>query len=496
MSAHKPSFADGKAFGEDGAPKRVAGSPMLVTYLVAGAFFMELMDGTVIATALPQMARSFHAGVVSMNIGMTAYLLTLAVFIPVSGWVADRIGARTTFVAAIGIFTVASLLCGLSRGLVGFTAFRVLQGMGGAMMTPVGRLVVLRVTPKEKLAEALVYITWPGMMALVIGPPLGGFITTYASWPWIFFLNLPLGVLAAVLAWRWIANVREAEPIRFDWATFLLAAVASVGLVYAMEVLGADAEHWGQPLAVFCLSAASAAGAVWVARRRPATALIDLQSMQQPSYAQSVYGGTAYRAAVSVLPFLLPLMFQVGFRVTAFRSGLYILALFAGDLSMKAFAVPVLRRWGFRRVLLVNGVLTAGSLGLCAVLTPATPVLLLLMVLYLHGAGRSMEFTAIGTLSYAEIPEARLSRANGFLSAVVQLGMGLGVPVGAISLRMMARWHGDSLQVPALRDFHGAIFAAAVLALGPVVNAWGLAEDAGCVASGHRRVEVVEGAAV
>jgi MFS family permease len=465
-----------------------------VTWLVAGAFFMELMDGTVIATALPQMARSFHVGVVSMNIGMTAYLLTLAVFIPVSGWVADRLGARTTFVSAIAVFTGASLLCGFSRGLVEFTAFRVLQGIGGALMTPVGRLVVLRVTPKEKLAEALVYITWPGMMALVIGPPLGGFITTYASWPWIFFLNLPLGVLAGVLAWRWIANVRESEPMRFDWPTFLLAAVASIGLVYAMEVLGADPAHWGPPVAVLALSVLSGAAAVWVAKRRPATALIDLQSMREPSFAQSVYGGTLYRAAVSVLPFLLPLMFQVGFRVSAFRSGLYVLALFAGDLSMKAFVVPVLRLWGFRRVLLVNGVLTAGSLALCAVLTPGTPVWLLLLILGVHGAGRSMEFTAIGTLSYAEIPEQRLSRANGFLSAVVQLGMGLGVPVGAISLRLMARLHGDSVQAPALRDFHAAILVAAVLALGPVVNALGLAEDAGYVASGHGRVEVAESA--
>jgi MFS family permease len=465
-----------------------------VTWLVAGAFFMELMDGTVIATALPQMARSFHVGVVSMNIGMTAYLLTLAVFIPVSGWVADRLGARTTFVSAIAVFTGASLLCGFSRGLVEFTAFRVLQGIGGALMTPVGRLVVLRVTPKEKLAEALVYITWPGMMALVIGPPLGGFITTYASWPWIFFLNLPLGVLAGVLAWRWIANVRESEPMRFDWPTFLLAAVASIGLVYAMEVLGADPAHWGPPVAVLALSVLSGAAAVWVAKRRPATALIDLQSMREPSFAQSVYGGTLYRAAVSVLPFLLPLMFQVGFRVSAFRSGLYVLALFAGDLSMKAFVVPVLRLWGFRRVLLVNGVLTAGSLALCAVLTPGTPVWLLLLILGVHGAGRSMEFTAIGTLSYAEIPEQRLSRANGFLSAVVQLGMGLGVPVGAISLRLMARLHGDSVQAPALRDFHAAILVAAVLALGPVVNALGLAQDAGYVASGHGRVEVAESA--
>ncbi len=442
----KPTLADDKTVGEDGAPslsgiKASARSPMLITALVAGAFFMELMDGTVIATALPQMARSFHVGVVSMNIGMTAYLLTLAIFIPVSGWMADRVGARTTFVTAIAVFTVGSVLCGFSRGLFTFTAMRVLQGIGGAMMTPVGRLVVLRVTPKAKLAEALTYITWPGMMALVIGPPLGGFITTYASWPWIFFINVPIGVVGAVLAWRWIANMREPEPRGFDWATFLLAAVASAGLVYAMEMVGANPAQWGRALLVLTISGLSGAGAVWVARRRPATALIDLESMQQPSYAQSVYGGTAYRAAVSVLPFLLPLMFQVAFRVSAFRSGLYLLALFAGDLSMKLFVVPVLRRWGFRRVLLVNGVVTAATLGMCAVLLPSTPVGVILLVLYVHGAGRSMEFTAIGTLSYAEIPEERLSRANGFLSAVVQLGMGLGVPVAAISLRMVARLH-------------------------------------------------------
>lgn len=476
-------------------PGHQAGSSRLLIWLVAGAFFMELMDGTVIATALPRMARSFHVGVVSMNIGMTAYLLTLAVFIPVSGWMADRLGARTTFVSAMSVFTAASLLCGFAHGLVEFTAFRVLQGIGGAMMTPVGRLVVLRVTPKEKLPEALTYISWPGMMALVIGPPLGGFITTYASWPWIFFINLPLGIFAAILAWRWIENTREPEPRSFDWPTFLLAAAASTGLVYAMEILGADTSHWGLPALVLALSTASGAAAVYVARRRPATALIDLESMRDPSFSLSVYGGTAYRAAVSVLPFLLPLMFQVAFRVSPFRSGLYVLALFAGDLSMKLFVVPVLRRWGFRRVLIVNGILTALTLGFCAVLTAQTAVSLLLLVLFVHGAGRSMEFTAIGTLSYAEVPETRLSRANGFLSAVVQLGMGLGVPVGAISLRLMARVHGEPLQAPTIRDFHGAILVAAVLSLGPVVNALLLPDDAGSAASGHRpRLPVVEGA--
>ena len=192
-------------------------SPLFVTTLIAAAFFMENLDGTIIATALPQMARSFHAGVVNLNIGMTAYLITLAVFIPISGWLADRFGSRSIFASAIGIFTVASLLCGVSRTLTEFTLVRIFQGMGGAMMVPVGRLIVLRTTPKDKLTQAIAYISWPGLTALVIGPLLGGFITTYLSWHWIFFLNLPLGALALVLTMLWVENVRTEMKHPLDW---------------------------------------------------------------------------------------------------------------------------------------------------------------------------------------------------------------------------------------------------------------------------------------
>src|SRR5277367_3074485 len=190
-------------------------SPFFVTSLIAGAFFMENLDGTIIATALPQMARSFHTGAVYLNLGMTAYLITLAVFIPVSGWVADRFGARTVFASAICLFTLASVLCGFSQTLTQFTLLRILQGIGGAMMVPVGRLIVLRSTPKEKLTEAIAYITWPGLTALVVGPPLGGFITTYASWHWIFFLNLPIGIIALMLTLLWVENLRSGESHGF-----------------------------------------------------------------------------------------------------------------------------------------------------------------------------------------------------------------------------------------------------------------------------------------
>jgi EmrB/QacA subfamily drug resistance transporter len=461
-------------------------SPLYVTTLIAGAFFMENLDGTIIATALPQMARSFHVGAVNLNIGMTAYLLTLAVFIPISGWVADRFGSRSIFAAAIATFTIASLLCGAAHTLTQFTLMRILQGMGGAMMVPVGRLIVLRNTPKEQLTLALAYITWPGLTALVVGPPLGGFITTYASWHWIFFLNLPIGIVALILALLWVENFRSGEKHSFDWLTFVLAGCASAGAVYGMEKLGSEGLPWQLPGAVLALSVLSGAAAIVVAHRNPVTSLIDLESMKLKTYSLSVYGASAFRVAVSVLPFLLPLMFQIAFGLNAFQSGLYLLAMFAGDLSMKAFVIQALRRFGFRRILIVNGIITALSMALCALLSPATAVLVVVAILYLHGAFRSMQFTCMTTLAYAEIPPERMSRANGFLSAVMQLSMGMGVAVGAITLRLVAHARGHSAATPQLRDFHLAILFMSLLALGPVFDSLGLPPDAGATTSGHR----------
>jgi EmrB/QacA subfamily drug resistance transporter len=462
-------------------------SPLYVTTLIAGAFFMENLDGTIIATALPQMAHSFHVGAVNLNIGMTAYLLTLAVFIPISGWVADRFGSRSIFAAAIATFTIASLLCGAAHTLTQFTLMRILQGMGGAMMVPVGRLIVLRNTPKEQLTLALAYITWPGLTALVVGPPLGGFITTYASWHWIFFLNLPLGIVALILTLLWVENFRSEERHSFDWLTFVLAGFASAGAVYGMEKLGSEGLPWQLPGAVLALSVLSGAAAIVAAHRNPATSLIDLESMKLKTYSLSVYGASAFRVAVSVLPFLLPLMFQIAFDLNAFQSGLYLLALFAGDLSMKAFVIQALRRFGFRRILIVNGTITAASMALCAVLSPATATILVISILFFHGAFRSMQFTCMTTLAYAEIPPERMSRANGFLSAVMQLSMGMGVAVGAITLRLVAHARGHSAAAPQLRDFHLAILCVSLLALGPVFDSLGLPPDAGATTSGHRQ---------
>ncbi len=469
-----------------------ARSPFYVTTLIAGAFFMEMLDGTIIATALPQMARSFHVGPVSLNIGMTAYLLTLAVFIPISGWLADRFGARSVFSSAIGVFTLASVLCGLCGSLPHFIWARILQGVGGAMMVPVGRLIVLRTAPKEKLTQVLAWITWPALSALVIGPPLGGFITTYFSWHWIFFLNLPVGFLALILAILWIENVRGEELHPFDGSTFLLGGFASAGVVYAMEELGGDGGHWQLPSLILALSLLSGVAAVWLARRHPQRSLIDFASLRLKTYSLSIYGASAFRVSVAVLPFLLPLMFQIAFGLTAFQSGLYLLVLFGGDLSMKAVIIPTLRRYGFRHVLIVNGLITVASIAVCATLSPATPVWLIVAVLYFHGGCRSMEFTCMTSLAFVDVEWSQMSKANSFLSAVMQLSSGMGVAVGAITLRLIAHARGHSAAAPDLQDFHLAILLISLLALGPVIDSLGLKQDAGASTSGHLQPKVEE----
>jgi len=453
---------------------------------------MEMLDGTIIATALPQMARSFHVDAVSLNIGMTAYMLTLAVFIPISGWFADRFGSRTIFATAIAVFTAASVLCGLSHTLTEFMLMRILQGIGGAMMVPVGRLIVLRTAPKEQLTQALAYITWPALSALVIGPALGGFITTYASWHWIFFLNLPIGIVALILALVWIENVRGDDQRPFDWTTFVLGGFASAGAVYAMEKLGGENGQWQMPATILALSLLSGVVAVVIARSHPERSLIDFQSMRRRTYSLSIYGASAFRVSVAVLPFLLPIMFQIAFGLTAFQSGLYVLVLFAGDLSMKAVIIPTLRRFGFRNVLIVNGVITVASIAACATLSPATPVPLIVAILYFHGGCRSMEFTCITTLAFSEVDSSHMSRANSFLSAAMQLTSGMGVAVGAITLRMVAHAFGHSGAAPQLRDFHAAILLISLLSFGPVIDALGLKPDAGAATSGHISKELLE----
>ena len=455
-----------------------------ISILVATAFFMENLDGTVIATALPDMGKSFHANPVDLNIGMTAYLLMLAVFIPISGWVADRVGARMVFVSAIGIFTASSILCGMSTGIVTFTGARVIQGIGGAMMVPVGRLVVLRTTEKHNLIDAITFITWPGLIAPVVGPPVGGFITTYFSWHWIFFLNVPLGIIGMALSSRIIPNLREDHVKPFDWIGFVLSASACVSFVYGMELVGRQSAQWKPTVAY--LIAGCVLGLFSVLHFRRASApLLNLDLLKIKTFAVSMQGGSLFRIAISVSPFLLPLMFQVGFGLNAFQSGMLMLGLFSGNLLMKTVVTPILRRFGFRAVLTANGILHAILMACCALLFPRTPTILILFILFLNGLSRSMQFTATGTLAFADIAKPDMSSATSFFSMITQMSMGMGVAVGAIALRIAGFLTGHSAGMPATREFHIAFLLTAVLCILATLDCFILERDAGSAVSGH-----------
>jgi EmrB/QacA subfamily drug resistance transporter len=468
--------------------------PLAIALIVAAAFFMENLDGTVIATALPQMAASFGVRPVALNLGMTAYILSLAVFIPISGWTADRFGPRSVFAAAIVLFTAASLLCGVSQSLPGFIAARIVQGLGGAMMVPVGRLVVLRGTAKADLMRAMGYITWPGLVAPILGPPLGGFLTTYASWRWIFLLNLPLGLVALALVLRLFDNRRSSEQRPFDVRGFVLSGIALPCLMYAMELIGSapgrldgsagggGAGGWAAAAAALAAALGFGTLAVRHARRTPHP-LIDLGALAVPTFAVSVWAGSLFRMAINSMPFLVPLLLQVGFGMTAFDAGKLVLAGSVGNLGMKSVTNPILRRYGFRTVLLANGLLAAASIAACALLAPGTPGWLIIAVLFGGGLFRSMQFTALATIQFADIAPARMGPASSFASMVQQLSMGMGIAFAAMVLQLAAALRGDAHL--SLGDFRVAFLATGLVVVAGVLGSVGLARDAGAAVSGH-----------
>lgn len=455
--------------------------------LVAGAFFMEFIDGTVIATALPDMAKSFGVQAVDLNIGISAYLITLAVLIPASGWIADRFGARKVFTLALAIFTLASVLCGLSESLEGFVAMRILQGVGGALMVPVGRLAVLRTTPKHQLITAIATLTWPALVAPIIGPPLGGFITSYANWRWIFFINVPLGILAIALALRFIPDIHDDERRPFDIAGFIATSVAMVSLVYAMELLGTRQPQGWLTAGLLALGTVTFLFALHHFRRAT-WPMIRLDAMSVPTFRVTMYGGSLFRASISAVPFLLPLMFQVGFGMNAFHAGSLVLAVFVGNLTIKPATTPLIRWLGFKRLLLINGALNVLALLACALITPQTPVWVILLVLYLGGVFRSIQFTGVSTLAFADVPASQMSYANTLSSTATQLAVGLGISLAAIGIRIgdeVSKWLTLG-NIPGI-SFRLAFVAIAIICLVGMVDTLRLARDAGSAVSDKNR---------
>ncbi len=448
----------------------------LTALIVACALLMENLDGTVISTALPAIAKDLHEDPISLKLALTSYLLALAVFIPASGWMADKLGTRTVFRAAIVVFTAGSILCGLSSSLTGFIVARVIQGTGGAMMVPVGRLLLLRTVERHDLVRAMAYLTIPALLGPMLGPPAGGFITTYFQWRYIFWINVPIGILGVTLVTLYIDNVRDDNVRKLDLRGFLLSGIGLSSLVFGSTILGRGfLPIWGV-LALIGLGVATLALYVLYARHAEAP-IIDLTLLKVQTFRVSVCAGSLFRIGVGAVPLLLPLMLQIGFGMSPLRSGLTTFVAAAGAMAMKATASPILDRFGFRRVLVFNGIVGAVFIGLNGLFSPATPLALMLGVLLVGGYFRSLQFTGINAIAYADVDQDRMSRAVSFASVAQQLSLSIGVAVGAGVVQIMQARHGGGLLT--LSDFHWGFAAVAAISATSVFAFARLPADAG-----------------
>ncbi len=463
----------------------VGGRSMVIALIVACAYFMENLDATIIVTALPTMAQTFAITPTRMSLGVTAYVLAVAACIPASGWLADRVGPRNLFCAAIGAFTIASMLCGLAPDFTTFIGARILQGAAAAMMSPVGRLVVLRNAEKKDLLRALSTLVWPALFAPVLGPPLGGFITSAANWRWIFYVNLPVGLLGMALVLAFIPNQKTEERTPFDTLGFILMAVALGCLTYGLDVIG-QRQDTSLPVGAALLLAAVAVGFAAIRHVRKAPhPLLRLDALKLKSFFVScISGGTISRAAISATPFLLPLMFQLGFGLSPVQSGFLLLIYMAANLLMKTITNRIIQQWGLRNVLVINGLIAAAAIAACALIAPHQPLLITGAILAMAGASRSMQFTCLTMITFADVSPAQRNTAAVVSALTLQLGMGMGVAVGALMLNFSeVLRHAPRLEV---FDFRVALVLAGALSALAVFSYASLDKDAGSEISGHK----------
>ena len=450
----------------------------LVIILVAATFFMENLDGTIITTALPSMAKDFGVSAVDVASGMTSYLLTLAVLIPVSGWFSDRFGARRIFALAIAIFTGASILCGLSDSLPMFIFARVLQGVGGALMVPVGRTVVLRGTPKEGVIRAIALITWPGLVAPVVGPAIGGFITTYASWHWIFFINVPLGLIGILMSLYLLEPEKEIQHKPFDYVGFILGGLALSTLIYGLELSHHLEKNYIMVLATMGIFGFSTYFAYHHLRKCDHP-LVDLKLLDIPTFSVSIEAGLFFRSTLAAIPFLMPLLFQLQFGMDPFAAGLMVLSIFIGNLAMKAVTSPILHRFGFKRVMIINGVLSILSIIACIFIDPNMPISIIVAILFLNGIFRSMQFTSINTIGFADLAPGQISSASAITSASMQLGNTLGVALASLGLVVAHNLGDTQTNSLSLQDFQMSLAFIAFISFMGLVCLFRLPSNAG-----------------
>lgn len=443
---------------------------------------MEFIDSTALSTALPTLAKAFDADPVHLKLALTSYILALAVFIPISGWAAERFQPRRVFLTAMAVFLVGSALCGFSDNLGELVAARIVQGIGGAMMTPVARLIVVGSSTRENLIKAMGWFTTPALVGPLVGPPLAGFVLSVADWPWIFFINLPIGLIGMAAVLRYVPKIAVADPGPFDWSGFFLTALAVTGVVVVAETAGLNL----MPPWVGALVVAAALGCGWLYLRvskTKARPILNLSLLQYPTFRSSLIGGTLMRLGVGASPFLMPLLLQVGLGWTPLQAGSVTLAGGMGVFVARPFAAPLLKRWGFRTMLLVFVASTAALTAAPGFFRPETPVFVIMALLLAAGFSRSSQFIATNTIAYADVPQLQIAQASTLSAVTQQIGLAMGVSFGGLMLHI-ARGSGGALTPDRFTWPYIAIGATTLLS---AVVYWRLDRNAGAELSGNRR---------
>ncbi len=437
----------------------------LVPLIVASPLFLQNLDTSVMATALPSIAESLQVPPLHLNLAITSYLLSLAVFIPISGWLADRFGAKRIFCLAIAFFALGSALCGVANSLPELVIFRVLQGLGGAMMVPVGRLILLRAVPPAEIVSAMVWFTVPPVIGRMVGPLFGGAIVSMTSWRWIFLINIPFGLLAILLAMTFVKDTHESTaPVPFDTTGFVLLATGLTALLGALEIAGkALAPGWVSWLAVGMGSLA-----LWRYyghARRQQDPIIDLDILRFQTYRTNVIGGTPLRIAIGASPFLLPLMLQIGFGLSPLTSGALTVATALGALGTRAVMKRAIHDFGFRQLLISATVLTSAAYMSYGLFKPTTSHLLMFCVMMFGGLINSLAMVTMTTLGFSDVPNVRMSHATTLSAMAQQLSLSFGVVLGATLVSAASWWHGgDAVHLHA-EDFSPAFVVVGLINL-------------------------------
>ncbi len=416
----------------------------LAILAVGSALFMQFIDQTALSTALPTLSQAFKIAPINLKLVLTSYILVQAVVVPASGWAADRYGARRVFIAAMAVFLLGSMLCGLSQTLGELVLFRILQGAGAAMLMPVGRIIVVGQSPREHLVRSMALLTTPAMVGPIIGPPLTGLILKFATWPWIFYINLPVGLLGMLAVWKFVQRTREPHPGPFDTIGFVLAAVAISTSMGLAETLGFDLIPWTVQVAALAIAVAAGAGFVYHSRRieRP---VLDFSLLKHKSFRASVTGGSLIRIGIGATPFLMPLLMQIALGWSPLKAGLLITGMAVGALISRPLAATMMRHFGFRSILIVTAVLVSVLTALPGLFRASTPVPLMFIALALGGFVRATQFTASNALSFVEVDQKSVTAASTLSVVILQLSISLGITLGSLALQLVRTGGGDHI---------------------------------------------------